>query len=282
MKTTFKTVLLIALISFFTGCGGGGGGSSEPTPPPDPDTVDFGAGAVIITRNIGSPSDFTDAKTEIEGATGNFVLNITGDVDIEDTTYIEPHADTNISLRGGGTLYLSTGKDGLFWLAQSESKLILRDTTLKGNTGNQYELVGVDSDSASFIMYGGTITGNTASYVGSGGGVSVYTGSFTMSGGTISGNIAISYGGGVYVRSGTFTMSGGTISDNSASTSGGGVYVDDDEGGTFTKTGGTIYGSNANPASLKNSAGGDTQGHAVFVGGSGAAINSATPPLERV
>ena len=88
-----------------------------------------------------------------------------------------------------------------------------------------------------FIMTGGTISGNSA--YDSGGGVYVVNGgTFTMTGGTISGNTTVNYGGGgVNVSFGTFTMTGGTISDNTAKTFGGGVDV---ESGTFTMTGGTI------------------------------------------
>ncbi|GHS88752.1 hypothetical protein FACS189487_07660 [Campylobacterota bacterium] len=42
MKTTFKTVLLIALISLFAGCGGGGGGGSD----------DKGGGGVVSLASI--------------------------------------------------------------------------------------------------------------------------------------------------------------------------------------------------------------------------------------
>jgi RNA polymerase subunit RPABC4/transcription elongation factor Spt4 len=69
-------------------------------------------------------------------------------------------------------------------------------------------------------------------------------GTFIMNGGSISGNSA-NYGGGVYVREGgNFTMNGGSISGNSARNNGGGVYVR--EGGIFFKpgTGGVIYGFN--------------------------------------
>jgi hypothetical protein len=104
-------------------------------------------------------------------------------------------------------------------------------------------------------MSGGEISGNSDS------GVFVYYGIFEMSGGTISGNTATYNGGGVYVSSGRFEMSGGEISGNTASSWGGGVYVE----GTFIKqSGGTIYGSTASD-SLKNTAGGDSYGHAVFV-----------------
>jgi hypothetical protein len=68
-------------------------------------------------------------------------------------------------------------------------------------------------------------------------------------------------------------MSGGEISGNTASYSGGGVCVD---GGTFTKSGGgTIYGSDAE-AALRNTASGDSYGHAVYAGASPVKIRNAT------
>jgi hypothetical protein len=54
------------------------------------------------------------------------------------------------------------------------------------------------------------------------------------------------------------------------------VYVD---GGTFTKQGGgTIYGSDQSSA-LKNTANGDTYGHAVYVSGSPAKKRNTTAGL---
>ncbi|GHV77717.1 hypothetical protein AGMMS49942_25380 [Spirochaetia bacterium] len=128
---------------------------------------------------------------------------------------------------------------------------------LKGNVGNEYPLVYV-GDSAEFVMYDGTITGNTYSKEGedcAGGGVNVENGTFTMKGGTISGNTADA-GGGVYVEEGTFTMSGGTISGNTAAMGGGVAVIVGEDGGTFTKTGGTIH---------DNAAGGAGYGNQVFV-----------------
>ena len=100
--------------------------------------------------------------------------------------------------------------------------------------------------SCNFIMYGGSITGNTT--VWNGGGVYVGdSGKFYMHGGEISGNNASSNsgssGGGVHIGGGTFTMTGGMISGNSASNNGGGVHIS--SGSTFTMTGGSITGNNA-------------------------------------
>ncbi|GHV76874.1 hypothetical protein AGMMS49942_16950 [Spirochaetia bacterium] len=210
-------------------------GDTEPTEPTEAEmnAGDFGAGVTPTTFNIPA-DDFTAAKTAIETAGGgNYVLNITGTVDVAGV-YIELAENAIVSLRGGGTLN-QTGTDGLFALEKAGSKLILWDAGLKGNKDSDNPpLVYVDNSLAEFVMHGGTITGNT------GGGVFVVDGTFTMKGGEISGNTATG-GGGVGIAGGTFTMSGGEISGNTA-TGGGGVGI---EGGTFTKTGGTISGNTA-------------------------------------
>ena len=89
-------------------------------------------------------------------------------------------------------------------------------------------------------LWNGIITGNSMSY---GGGVQVGPGStFIMNGGTITGNNASTDGGGVYLypESSSFTMNGGEITGNNAGTDGGGVYIDaapSGERGTFTVSG---------------------------------------------
>ena len=95
-------------------------------------------------------------------------------------------------------------------------------------------------DNSTFTMYGGSITDNTT--VWSGGGVYVGgSGKFYMHGGTISGNSAVD-GGGVYVGSGsTFTMAGDSRITGNTAGSGGGVEVF----GSMTMTGGSITGNNA-------------------------------------
>ena len=107
--------------------------------------------------------------------------------------------------------------------------------------------------SCNFIMYGGSITGNTTTggdnTTWRSGGVWVQDNStFTMYGGSITNNTTVWNGGGVYVGgSGKFYMHGGEISGNNASSnsgsSGGGVHIS--SGSTFTMTGGSITGNNA-------------------------------------
>ena len=123
---------------------------------------------------------------------------------------------------------------------------ITHDSSFLGNGVNL-------SENCNFIMYGGSITGNTTSggenITWRSGGVWVRDNStFTMYGGSITGNTTVWSGGGVHVGgSGKFYMHGGTISGNYASSnsgsSGGGVHIS--SGSTFTMTGGSITGNNA-------------------------------------
>ena len=139
------------------------------------------------------------------------------------------------------------------------ANLELLNGTITGNAGTGSG-GGVSLMYGTFIMYGGEISGNTASM---GGGVNMYEASFTMYGGKISDNTASGNnspdGGGVRVLGRTFTMYGGEISGNTATGSGGGVYVHDTYT-TFRIVSGTIYGSNE--GELSNTA---TNGVALYV-----------------
>ena len=147
----------------------------------------------------------------------------------------------------GGTKYLGNGVS----LHQS-CNFIMYGGSITGNTTTGGENITWRSggvwvrDNSTFTMYGGSITDNTT--VWNGGGVYVGdSGKFYMHGGEISGNNASSNsgssGGGVHIGGGAFTMTGGTISGNSASNNGGGVHIS--SGSTFTMTGGSITGNNA-------------------------------------
>jgi hypothetical protein len=178
----------------------------------------------------------------------------------QDVTFI---LENNITLQGhrreSGTM-VAVERGGMFIMNDGASII--------GNIATSSDLYGTGvwvATNATFIMNGGTISGNTVSN--GGGGVATW-GIFTMNNGTISGNTA-SRGGGVYVGSGTFTMRGGTIEGNNSSRGGGvyrdvsgniimnsgtitnntakefggGVYLEPSYiGATFTKTGGIITG----------------------------------------
>ncbi len=116
----------------------------------------------------------------------------------------------------------------------------------KQTTGRGVDIgYGSSSTTATFNLWGGSITGNSCNN--SGGGVAVISGTFNMYGGKITGNTAglkkengYGAGGGVYVdMRGTFNLYRGEISENTAVLQGGGgVYVYNT--GKFTMHDGTI------------------------------------------
>jgi hypothetical protein len=236
-----------------------------------------------------------------EASRKEYTLNIGGNFEIPGvpaptaTTGMGTIQYITVTLRGSGRLTLSSGGsvlyvytnqtviiDGagltfqgrnnnisaIFGVGGGSGRLELRNGTLTGNTRTDSSLntsSGVVVSNGTFIMSGGTITGNSCS-AGSNRGGGVYSaGTFTMTGRTISNNSAGgNYGGGgvMFFSSGvTFNMTGGTITGNTGSGdfSGGGVYF---SFGNFTKTGGAITGNTG------------TGGNAVF-------LHSYTNPLIR-
>jgi len=193
-----------------------------------------------------------------------------GNLIINNGAKISKSGGSGVSIFNSGTVTMNGGtiRENMYGGIEIEGGTFIMDGgTISGN------LRGIGVQSGTFTMNGGTISGNTTN--GSGGGVYVRGGTFTMNGGTISGNTAADFGGGVYViLSGTFTMHGGTISGNTASSysgGGGGVYVLST--GTFSKlpsgsiNSGIIYGSeaignDANGVPLRNTT--NATGHAIY------------------
>jgi hypothetical protein len=152
---------------------------------------------------------------------------------------------------------------GSFISLTLEGKLTLKGRSNSGNyrLSNKAALVFVGADTRLSMNSGVLISGNGNfhdSSVGSGkngsrgGGVFIDQGTFIMEGGTISGNRART-GGGVYMTGdgATFVMNSGTISGNTAKYNGsgsgeygGGVYMAD-AGCKFYMNGGTITGNTA-------------------------------------
>ena len=111
-------------------------------------------------------------------------------------------------------------------------------TALRGEDG-----AGVRVQNASFKMYGGTITDNHVEKASNDGGGGVNAnGKFIMYGGEISRNTSNGDCGGVAVVGDSFEMHGGIISGNSATNSGGGVGL---WNRSFTLSGGIISGNTA-------------------------------------
>ena len=127
----------------------------------------------------------------------------------------------------------------------STTSFIMYGGTISGNRIENQDGAGVLVHSASFKMYGGTISDNRVegnpNY--GGGGVAAHTGGrFIMYGGEISRNKTDVDGGGVAVVRSSFQMSGGSIINNTATGDGGGVGLWND---SFRLSGGTIRGNSA-------------------------------------
>ena len=151
----------------------------------------------------------------------------------------------NITLKGRGEnrnslINISNGK----LVVNAGAKITGNTITAASSSSSAGGGVSMTGDNASFTMKGGEISGNYATVTGTGygrgGGVYVTNGHFIMNGGKIKGNNASYNGGGVYVASGgSFTIDGGEISGNTTGTFGGGVGTE----GIFTMDGGKISGN---------------------------------------
>jgi uncharacterized repeat protein (TIGR02543 family) len=240
-----------------------------------------------------------------------YIVEVNGDESIANISLsYSGKSNIVIKLRGIGgmrTISLSS-KNRMFSIVNGVTLILDNNITLQGISDNSNSLINVGSGNtvgatlimnantlitgnitssegggvivenyATFIMNGGSISGNTSThtaYARSGGGVFVSDGNFTMNDGEISNNNSSSSGAGVYVMYGTFAMNGGEIYGNILSTSnsystGGGVEIDS---GEFIKTGGTIYGySSGNSMSnvVKNTFGvvQNNRGHAIYASG---------------
>ena len=221
---------------------------------------------LTITGDVGVPGS-TAASTSFGSVTGlGVTLTGTGKLHLTGRGSILRLGNNQTLYIDGPTLEgLTTGANGatqnndnpVVYITGATAKLELRSGTISGNTnssngGGVYVTTG-----GSFIMTGGSISGNTftgGNYSGGGVYVSGSNSNFTMSGGTVSGNISDYNGGGVSVDNyGSFTMSAGTISGNSITSNsfgnlgtigGGGVHVNTN--GNFTMAGGTISGNAVN------------------------------------
>jgi hypothetical protein len=327
-KFILITALILTLALASCGESGGGGtnvGGGDDFVFGQPGSYEVAAvlyrGAPADNNIVGTcPADKVAAAINyVSDNTGTYTLVLEKDINFTSRQYVTGGSTLTIVGKDSERTVTSTtgGVSGIFQINTGVTLTLGENITLKGRSDNNYALIyvyggtfkmetgskitdntnvasgssggGINVDSGTFTMTGGTISGNTA---GLGGGVCVNDGcTFTMTGGTISGNNTTSggYGGGVYVdkngifnmsdgtisgnnapngggvyisfgsgdTNGTFNMTGGTISGNTASY-GGGVYVQ----GNFSKTGGTIYGKDEGANS--NTAGADARGHAAY------------------
>lgn len=159
--------------------------------------------------------------------------------------------DCNGSGAGNGKITHADGETGRGVLVgspnsrPSTTSFIMYGGTISGNRIDGQDGAGVRVHNASFKMYGGTISDNCVegnpNY--GGGGVNAHdSGEFIMHGGEISRNKSDVDGGGVAVVASSFQMYGGTISGNTAKDNGGGVGLWND---SFRLSGGTISGNTA-------------------------------------
>ena len=156
-------------------------------------------------------------------------------------------------IQGDGALTLNnstvTGNQASFGggIEIVDQTLILNNSTVSNNTGD-LQAGGINNNGGTVTLNStSTVTGNTASGFGEGGGI--YNGFASVinvnDSSSISGNHALIKGGGVYNSfASTLNLNNtSTISGNTAGTSGGGVYNDS---GTVNSNGGTVSGNTPN------------------------------------
>jgi len=211
-----------------------------------------GSYTIVLTDNVplaSSSIKFTEDGSKTVTITGDDHRRVITSSNIKVEKGISLTLGNNITIDGtnGGTLVsvsegnltleegviLQNGTRGVYVY---QGRLKMNGGTICGNVGEGGVEIAVN---ATFIMSGGTISGNSNLKYG-GGGVNIYNSgcTFVMSNGLISGNTS-ARGGGVYNGGGIFKMTGGTISGNTATEEGGGVRNTSD----FRMTGGSIVGN---------------------------------------
>jgi hypothetical protein len=239
------------------------------------DNTVFGTATVSLGGpiNVSTLAEWNLALTSIRTGGHNrlFTLNIVGEVRVPSPdSFFGGVTNLQVIIQGGGTLALARSSNGTLLDIWDDQTVIARNVTLQGGdwntagavvrvgTGGTFEMNdgvtvrnngsrGVLVDGGTFIMNGGTVTGNTLPDGQSGAGVALINyATFEMRGNaTITNNrsTALGSGGGVFVARGSnFIMTNGTISNNTAH-QGGGVFLDStvrDEAVIFTMNSGTI------------------------------------------
>ncbi|MCD8396162.1 MAG: right-handed parallel beta-helix repeat-containing protein [Lachnospiraceae bacterium] len=245
-------------------------------------TVNGGSSLTICDSSSSEDGDGTDESGQITGGSGTSINSVTcggglcvlGSVTLESGTITDNTADC-----GAGVYVAASGS-----FTMTGGSIAGNSTDSDGQGGGVY----LAGSGAEFMMSGGSITENSASY---GGGVSIAGGTFTMSGDAeISANTASGNGGGVYLTDGTAAVSGNAIiTENTATGDGGGIYA---AGGTFAVSesaeinantasgngGGAYVGSGATFSMdggifTENSA---TDGGGIYVADSDAALTAAS------
>lgn len=211
---------------------------------------------VSLINGLTCPATVTiDGDTGGWGVTGNGNNSIIVGTGVSLTLRNFTFTNLPFIVEAGGKLILSDQSD-------PANSMVIQNTTSGGvnvnggslemnkgaliannNAANRSGGVRMNAGKSSFIMNGGTISGNINS---EGGGVRIAGGTFTMYGGLISDNIGgdgFTGGGGVclYGANTLFTMTGGVISGNGNTYQGGGVAILG-SGAIFNMDGGLISG----------------------------------------
>lgn len=205
----------------------------------------------------GNHSGWTELSGSISSLSGNCCL--TGNVTVSG----EIHTTGDVTLCLNGHTLTLPGNS----LCVDSGSFTLYDCKGGGRITGGNDKPGVIVYGGTFIMNGGTITGNAGGVIVGGNNGSA---SFIMNGGSITGNIvntnnATTYGGGVYVAKGSsFTMTGGSITGNTvtgiaATTASGGVLVVNN-GSSFTMTGGEITNNQCTVSNIFGYSGNDFAG----------------------
>ena len=225
----------------------------------------------------------------IAATTSSVTVTIEGNSAIRNTTMHGVHVTSTsggpastLNMTGGvisGNIVAYMNGGGGVCVVGTESLFNMSDGLIGVSVDNKGEVMGSANiapfgngggvsvnDGSTFVMSGGTISGNEAIM---GGGVSVDDGStFVMYGGTISGNEALRDGGGVSVSSDSaFTMARGLISNNMA-IRGGGVY----NSGKFTIGDSSVTGSPI--PSIRNNASTSNNNYGIYHDGLSLVINN--------
>jgi len=185
-----------------------------------------------------------EAALVAEISAGTPVITLGANIDISGPNLSIP-AGMDITLEGNFILRRANLDDtGSFITVEANASLTIDGVQIEA-PADVTDLGGIwVEDGAELTLLAGSISGFVSP---SGGGVSVMGGSFVMHGGTISGNESTWGGGGVYVvgihgpGSASFVMSGGEISGNTAASHGGGVYL---TSATFEMSGSAVISNN--------------------------------------
>ena len=259
----------------------------------------------IVVTDSQTVSSWTDLQTALNGTDEVITLGADINATTGDSTLVV--SGTKILDLNGFTINGKIGSSnsvGSVLKVPADTKLTLEDKSdSKAGTitgGDAAFGGGVDVSTGdgkpraaggTFIMNGGTITGNRGGEYDGGGGVYVNGGVFSMRGNSVISGNSGNWGGGVYVDNAEFVMlDNSKIANNNASKFGGGLYSDGIDAnvyinsgnvdnntsyqgggvfianGTFNMHGGTIC-NNAATSAIANNGGGLVAGVNITLGG---------------